>query len=330
MTTIILCCMEHILLPDSRERRLIFYLAMEEYVARIVDDDGAFFLWQVSPTVIFGRNQLMEAEVNVPFCREQGIKIFRRKSGGGCVYSDWGNIMISYITKGENVAEIFNRYLSQVASLLKEIGVNAMVSGRNDVQIGGKKVSGNAFYSLPGRSIVHGTLLFSTDFEQMQMAITPSAVKLQSKGGASVRQHVTNLCDHTDMSIAEFKQRLISAFCHSERMLTSDDIREIEEIEKTYLDESFFSGSNPSYEITKSAKISGVGEIMVGIEMRAGEVKRLSLSGDYFAIADPVEELNRRLRGCRLEDAVTILADFDIGKYIVNLTTEQFINLINS
>ena len=171
--------MKHLILPDNDERRLIFYLSMEEFAAREMDGE-AFFLWQVSPTVIFGRNQLMEAEVNVPFCREHGIKMFRRKSGGGCVYSDWGNIMVSYIVKGEDVTATFNTFLQRLASALRDIGVDATVSGRNDIQIGGRKVSGNAFYKVPGKSIVHGTLLFASDFERMQQAITPSAVKLQS------------------------------------------------------------------------------------------------------------------------------------------------------
>lgn len=196
----------------------------------------------------------MEAEVNVPFCREHGIKMFRRKSGGGCVYSDWGNIMVSYIVKGEDVTATFNTFLQRLASALRDIGVDATVSGRNDIQIGGRKVSGNAFYKVPGKSIVHGTLLFASDFERMQQAITPSAVKLQSKGVASVRQHVTNLSEHTDMPIEEFKRYLIDRFCDSERMLTAAEIARIEEIEQTYLDESFFNGSNPAYTVTKSEK----------------------------------------------------------------------------
>ena len=71
-----------------------FYLAAEEYLARNSGEDF-FMLWRVGPSVIFGRNQDMEAEVNLPFCRREGIGVFRRKSGGGCVYADKGNLMIS-------------------------------------------------------------------------------------------------------------------------------------------------------------------------------------------------------------------------------------------
>lgn len=319
--------MKHLLLPDNTEHRLIFYLAMEEFAAKEMPDE-AFFLWQVSPTVIFGRNQLMATEVNVDYCRKEGIKMFRRKSGGGCVYSDWGNLMISYISRGENVAEVFDAYLQRMAALLRQIGVEAEVSGRNDIQIGGRKVSGNAFYKVPGKSIVHGTLLYNSDFERMQLAITPSEQKLKSKGVASVRQHVTNLCEHTTMPIGEFKQYLINNFCDGERVLTPAEIARIREIESTYLDESFFAGSNPAYTVGKSKKIPSVGEVGVSLQLRGGIVHRISLSGDYFMIADPEPELNRLLHGKPLAEAAALLDGFDASRYIANLTTNQLIDII--
>ena len=98
--------MTYISLSDSINRELPFYLAMEEYVARHVDVADAFFIWQVSPTVIFGRNQLIENEVNLDYCRSHNIATYRLKSGGGCVYADMGNLMLSYITKEENVTYV--------------------------------------------------------------------------------------------------------------------------------------------------------------------------------------------------------------------------------
>lgn len=319
--------MKHLLLPDNAEHRLIFYLAMEEFAAREMDGE-AFFLWQVSPTVIFGRNQLMEAEVNVPFCREHGIKMFRRKSGGGCVYSDWGNLMVSYIVKSDDVTSTFAAYLQRLADAIRAIGVDATVSGRNDILIDGRKVSGNAFYKVPGKSIVHGTLLYASDFERMQQAITPSSTKLQSKGVASVRQHVTNLSEHTPMAIDDFKRHLVDAFCDGERMLTAAEIKRIEEIEQTYLDESFFRGSNPAYSLTKTEKISGVGEVTVALELRGGIVHRVGLSGDYFLLSDPTAMLNQRLHGKPLDDVAEALADVDMRDYIANLTTNQLTEII--
>lgn len=321
--------MKHVLLPDDSERRLTFYLAMEEFVARETDDES-FFIWQVSPTVIFGRNQLMEAEVNEAYCREHGIRLVRRKSGGGCVYSDRGNLMLSYIVRGENVGFVFDCYLRRLAMMLQRIGVDARQAGRNDIQIGGRKVSGNAFYKLPGKSIVHGTLLFDTNLEHLQRAITPSEAKLKSKGVASVRQHVTNLSEHTDIDIETFKRYLIGGFCDGERTLSADDVRRIESIERTYTDDSFFSGSNPAYEIEKKAKIGDAGEITIGMEMKAGAIRRIHLAGDYFQISDPLPKLNAALHGVplRREDVENALSGFDASAFIRNLSTRSLIELI--
>ena len=155
--------MTYVDLPDLSQHRLPFYLAMEEFVARELDEDDCLFLWQVEPTVIFGRNQLIESEVNLDYCREHGIQTYRRKSGGGCVYADMGNIMLSYITRDERVNFTFNRYINLLALVLCRLGIDAKVTGRNDILIDGRKVSGNAFYHIPGRSIVHGTMLFDVD-----------------------------------------------------------------------------------------------------------------------------------------------------------------------
>ena len=138
--------MTYVELPDDRRRRLSFYLAMEEYVARKMDSHDWFFMWRVPPTVIFGRNQVVENEVNIEYCRRLGIEMYRRKSGGGCVYSDMNNVMFSYVTADGNVNMTFNRYMNTICLMLMRMGVDATSSGRNDILIDGRKVSGNAFY----------------------------------------------------------------------------------------------------------------------------------------------------------------------------------------
>lgn len=85
--------MDLVILNDSKPRRLAFYLTEEEYLARRYPDRDFFFAWQVEPSVIIGRNQLLEKEINVDFCHENGVGIFRRKSGGGAVVADMNNIM---------------------------------------------------------------------------------------------------------------------------------------------------------------------------------------------------------------------------------------------
>lgn len=231
--------MKYVVLPANCVRRLSFYLAMEEYVARHIDEDDLFFMWQVKPTVIFGRNQVMENEVNVSYCREHGIEMYRRKSGGGCVYADWDNVMMSYVCKEENVGLTFNRFIGMLLLVLRKLGVEATGTTHNDVMIGDRKVSGTAFYHLPGRSIVHATMLYDTDMENMLHAITPSHEKLQSKGIQSVRQRITFLKDYTSLGLDEVKKLIRDTLCVGERMLSPEEVAGIEQIEGQYLKEDF-------------------------------------------------------------------------------------------
>lgn len=205
--------MKYIVLPDIGQQSLSYYLAMEEQVARTIDDE-AFFVWQSEPTVIIGRNQDLEAEVNLEYCRKHGVDVVRRKSGGGCVYSDKGNIMISYISRRGDVSAVFDRYLSELTACLRSIGLDASRSERNDVLVGGMKVSGNAFHQLPDRSIVHGTLLFSTDFDALEQAIRPPVEKLVRHGIRSVRQRVANLSDFLspDWTVERLMKYLVEYF----------------------------------------------------------------------------------------------------------------------
>ena len=220
-------------------RRLSFYLAMEEYVARCIDEPDCFFLWQVRPTVIFGRNQVMQNEVNIDYCREQGIEMYRRKSGGGCVYADEGNIMLSFVTHSEDVPYTFNRFIGMLLLVLRRLGLEAVGTEHNDVLIDGHKVSGTAFYHLPGRSIVHSTLLYDTNMQHMLSAITPPAEKLQAKGIESVRQRITFLKDYISMGIDELKACIRQTLCNGELLLTETDVSGIERLEQDYLRSDF-------------------------------------------------------------------------------------------
>ena len=234
--------MKHVILPDNVRRSLAFYLAMEEYVASEVEGE-AFFVWRVEPTVIYGRNQVFENEVNAEYCREHDVDVVRRKSGGGCVYSDLGNIMLSYVSGRGVVSEVFDRYMTALADALRALGVPAEKSGRNDILVEGRKVSGNAFHQLPDRSIVHGTLLYSTDLEALAEAIKPPVEKLQRHGVESVRQRVMNLSEYVSgmsepaaglLSPEALEKYLIDYFTDGEICLSESDVEKIELITNTY------------------------------------------------------------------------------------------------
>ena len=322
--------MIYVELPDENNRRLPFYLAMEEYVAREFPAQEYFFIWQVEPTVIFGRNQLVESEVDVAFCKANGIQFYRRKSGGGCVFADRSNLMLSYITPDTNVNFTFNRYMLMVEDALQRLGVDARTTGRNDILVEGKKVSGNAFYKLPGRSIVHGTMLYDTNLEYMVNATTPSDTKLRSKGVESVRQHVTTLNKHISISIDDLKSHLRTVLCDSTVVLTAADVAAIEEMEQEYLSDAFIYGNNPAATLVKEERIEGVGEFRVSLEVKSGRIRSVSLSGDFFIIGDIDSMLLAKLRGVeRTAQAIEeALSGVDVPSVIMNLQKEQLINLI--
>jgi lipoic acid synthetase/lipoate-protein ligase A len=226
--------MKYITLPTNETHLLSFYLAMEEYVARHVDEPDSFFMWQVEPTVIYGRNQVVENEVNLDYCREHAIKVVRRKSGGGCVYADMDNLMLSFITSEENVNFAFNRFVNMVMLVLRKMGIEATGTAHNDIMIGRQKVCGTACYHLSGRSIVHSTMLYDTNMEHMLHAITPSQEKMEKKGIQSVRQRITLLKDHTSLTLDEVKALIRRTLCEGERMLTAEDVAGIEQIKRLH------------------------------------------------------------------------------------------------
>lgn len=231
--------MKYLLLPETKDRSLAFYLALEEYVARQKDESDSFFMWQVKPSVIFGRNQVVENEVNVDYCRAHGISMYRRKSGGGCVYADMDNLMLSYISAGENVNFAFNRFVNMVLLVLRKMGIEATGTSHNDVLIGGHKVCGTACYHVGGKSIVHSTMLYDTNMEHMLNAITPSREKLQKRGIESVCQRITLLKDYTTMNLDQIKLLIRDTLCSDERRLTTSEVADVERLERSYLDNEF-------------------------------------------------------------------------------------------
>lgn len=321
--------MVYVNIPENKNRLLTFYLAAEEYVANNFDRKDYFFMWQVNPTVIFGRNQLIENEVNLEYCKNHDIKTFRRKSGGGCVYADMNNIMLSYITDEGNVNFTFNKYINLIVFMLNKLGVNAVASGRNDIMIDGRKVSGNAFYHTPKRNIVHGTMLYDTDMQNMVGSITPSDTKLISKGIQSVRQHITLLKDYIDLSLEEFKTFMKQQLCDEEITLTEEDIEQIKIIEQEYLSKEFIYGNNPKYNIISKQRINDVGDMEIRIEIKNNIIKSINVMGDFFIAGDIDAKIIKPLRNIPLErNRISEALPDSLSEIIPNLKKDDFINLI--
>ena len=184
---------------------LEYYLSEEKVIAQECVEP-CFFTWIVSPTVIYGKHQIKEQEMDVSFCKSHNIRIVQRESGGGCVYADEGNLMISMIIPSTHSERVFSSLMGMLAAGLVELGYPAVATEHNDILICGSKVSGSACYLCYGKTIVHSTMLYNVNFEMLQKAITPSRDKLAKHAVQSVRQRVCNLVDIKDLgAISDFR-----------------------------------------------------------------------------------------------------------------------------
>ena len=324
--------MKYILLPKPDTiHQLPFYFAVEEYVARHYTDDDYFMGWRVNPTVMLGRNQLIDNEVNTDYCKEHKIDIFRRKSGGGCIYADKGCIQFSYISRSVNANKAFTAYMQRMADLLKGLKIDAQLSGRNDILINGTKVSGCAFYQLSNRSVLHNSLLFDTQLDHLSNALTPAKEKLQSKGVASVRQRVTNVATYTQLDILAFMDYVRQEMCGAEVLeLTEDDMKGVAEIEKELASYEFVYGKNPKYSLVRKHRFEGVGTLEAHIELKNNIIESINMVGDYFLLGDIDHDFLSLLKGCEFtrEAVEERLEDIDLSTIIRGLKLRQFLRLL--
>lgn len=324
--------MKYILLPKPDTiHQLPFYFAVEEYVARHYTDDDYFMGWRVNPTVMLGRNQLIDNEVNTDYCKEHKIDIFRRKSGGGCIYADKGCIQFSYISCAVNANEAFADYMQRMADLLKGLKIDAQLSGRNDILINGTKVSGCAFYQLSNRSVLHNSLLFDTQLDHLSNALTPAKEKLQSKGVASVRQRVTNVATYIRLDILAFMDYVRQEMCGIEVLeLTEEDMKEVAEIEKELSSDDFVYGKNPKYSLVRKHRFEGVGTLEAHIELKNNIIGSINMVGDYFLLGDIDHDFLSLLKGCEFtrEAVEERLENIDLSTIIRGLKLRQFLRLL--
>lgn len=187
------------------------YLAMETDMVKTIQEPTVF-TWVVSPTVIYGRHQCAEAEVNEAYCHAHGIAVVQRQSGGGCVYADRGNLMISCVSPSTRSQEVFDQFLVLLSGALRQLGYDAVTTAHNDVLVGDRKVSGTACYTTPTGTVVHASMLYDVNLTDLEAAITPSEAKLAKHAVASVRQRVRNLREIRDLGdMALFRQALEKA-----------------------------------------------------------------------------------------------------------------------
>ena len=323
---------------ESHNTNSDFNLALEQYVFdSMPKNDSYFMLWQNSPSIIIGKYQNTLEEINAAYVKDHNIRITRRLSGGGAVYHDLGNINYTYIVDGAVGDKMdMAAFCDPLIKTLKTIGIQAELTGRNDITIDGKKFSGNAQYSRNGRIMHHGTIMFGSDLTVLGQALNVSRDKIESKGIKSVRSRVTNIREHMEqpIEIEEFWKILRENMCLGDQVktyeLTSQDLEKVEQIRKDrYGTWEWNWGNSPACSIRKERRIEGCGKIQVFMQVKNGCIEDCQFFGDFFG-EGATDQLLNVLRGLPLkEDSIReALGHVEIGRCFHHLSADQLTEIL--
>ncbi len=311
-----------------------FNLAFEEYILTHRREGAYLILWQNDNAVIVGRNQNTVGEINGDFVRKHGIRVVRRGTGGGAVYHDLGNLNYSFITDAQDAASI-QRFLAPVVTALRALGLDAECSGRNDILIRGKKVSGSAQQLREGRILHHGTLLFDSDTSILSGALNPDPTKFHGKGVASVKSRVGNIRDFLpqDMTLPQFWAYLKDALADSvtDGHLTAEELAAIAKLKAEKYDTWQWNfGRSPAYQQLCHNRFPA-GLLEVHLTADKGRIAGVSIYGDFLSLS-PVAPLERALIGCELRrEAVSQrLHGLPLKEILGGITVQQFLETLFS
>lgn len=314
-------------------------LALEEYCVRNLDVENEMYLlfYINEPSVIIGKHQNTIEEINKQFIDDNGIKVVRRISGGGAVYHDFGNLNFSFITKySPEFFHNFEKFTKPVVETLREMGVEAELGGRNDIVVGGRKISGNAQFTNLRSMFSHGTLLFDSNIDDVVQALNVKIDKIESKGIKSVRSRVANISEFLDesMTIHDFKERITnSIFREYETLplyiLTDSEWEKVHRLsEEKYKTWNWNFGRSPEFNIQKVNRFE-FGQIDVRIFVRDGEIQDIKFYGDFLGYGDS-EDIENKLKGVLFkdEDVESALKNTDLKYYFGNIELKDFVKFI--
>ena len=313
-----------------------YNMAFDEYCLESLSiDEPVFYLWQNRPAVIVGFNQEVNTEVNLDYLKENGIDLVRRVTGGGAVYHDLENLNYTIVGRSEDLERDYPEYASLLAKALQTLGVPATLSGRNDILVEGRKVSGFAKRVCKNRLMVHGTLMYNVDVDVLTHVLNPSTTKLQSKGIASVRSRVANLCEYLPEipDIQTFSQRLeeilSNNYTDTEYQLTETDLANIQRLtDKKFATWEWNYGRSPKATLVHSARLA-CGTVEIHLTLAENRIASCRFGGDFLGNL-PASDVEKALTGIPYEinEIRKCLSKIEISRYFDRVSAKDLLEMM--
>ncbi|MGL4913011.1 MAG: lipoate--protein ligase, partial [Romboutsia sp.] len=297
-------------------------------------NEDIFLLWRNDSAIIVGKNQNTLSEINYDYVKENKINVVRRQSGGGAVFHDLGNINFTFIACNNNSFSDFKRFTMPIIDALKGLGINAEFSGRNDLLIDGKKFSGNAQYNYKNKVMHHGTLLFSSQINDLSNALKVKASKFEGKSVKSVKARVTNISDHINnpMDMLEFKDYLMNFVLNSDKdnymyEIGEEDINNINNlVQEKYNTWDWNFGLSPKYSLNNDLKYPG-GNVEFSLNVEKGLIKNIKFFGDFFGKED-VSFIEETLLNVKHNENIIkeVLSNIEINSYFLGADADILVS----
>ena len=311
---------------DNQSRDGAYNHALEEYLIKNLKRE-LFMIWQNDNTVLLGRNQNPYKEVNWDYMNEIQAKLVRRPSGGGCIYTDKNIVQYTIITKKEE--DSLRKFTEPVVNYLNEKGVKAEFTGRNDIIVDGRKISGNAQYKDRELMIHHGSIIYQDSSIDIGKLLTPAKLKLAKKSLTSVKSRITSLKSMMNMDIAMFIEELkeyIKNYYHINEnyVLSADELEKVEEIRKNkYANDEWTYGRYGKFDKVHSF-MNDACVMDIYLKEKNNLIEDIRIDGDYFG-EKAKEDLENIFVGVKLEknDLLGALSGIDMSEYIEGITKDE-------
>lgn len=275
----------------NQSKNPYYNLALEEVLTKDESiTDEILLLWQNDNTIVVGVNQNTIEEINNDYVEKHNVNVVRRLSGGGAVYQDLGNLNFTFIfNKNKNTMRNYALFTQPIIDVLQKLGVDAKFSGKNDIEVDGKKISGNAQFSYKNRIMHHGTILFDVDMMILPQVLKPDLIKLQSKGIKSVKARVTNILPllKQKITVDEFKNLIVQNLQETKQAKIVYPSEELVVKAKKLVAEKYHTwewnyGYSPAFNWENKVRIESKGTVDVRLSVEQGLIKTIKIYGDFL------------------------------------------------